>query len=30
MTRKLAEARAVGTGKQRKFDGTAFLATLKK
>jgi antitoxin (DNA-binding transcriptional repressor) of toxin-antitoxin stability system len=30
MTRKLAEARAVGDQKAPTFDGTAFLATLKK
>ena len=30
MTRKLAEARAVGNPKNPKFDGTAFLASLKK
>jgi hypothetical protein len=30
MTRKLAEARAVGNASAAKFDGTAFLATLKK
>jgi antitoxin (DNA-binding transcriptional repressor) of toxin-antitoxin stability system len=30
MTRPLAEARAVGTGAQRKFDGAAFLSLLKK
>jgi hypothetical protein len=30
MTRKLAEARAVGDPKGLKFDGTAFLASLKK
>ena len=30
MTRELAEARAVGNAKARKFDGTAFLASLKK
>jgi hypothetical protein len=30
MTRKLAEARAVGSANAAKFDGTAFLATLKK
>jgi antitoxin (DNA-binding transcriptional repressor) of toxin-antitoxin stability system len=30
MTRKLAEARAIGSAKGRKFDGTAFLASLKK
>jgi antitoxin (DNA-binding transcriptional repressor) of toxin-antitoxin stability system len=30
MTRKLAESRAVGSGKKTKFDGTAFLAGLKK
>ena len=30
MTRKLAEARAVGDPKQPTFDGTAFLASLKK
>jgi antitoxin (DNA-binding transcriptional repressor) of toxin-antitoxin stability system len=30
MTRKLAEARAVGDTKAPKFDGTAFLAKLKK
>ena len=30
MTRKLAEARAVGDLKASKFDGTAFLASLKK
>lgn len=30
MTRKLAEARAVGDPKGSKFDGTAFLASLKK
>ena len=30
MTRELAEARAVGNPKGRKFDGTAFLASLKK
>ena len=30
MTRKLAEARAVGEAKQPAFDGTAFLASLKK
>ena len=30
MTRKLAEERAVGDAKGLKFDGTAFLASLKK
>jgi antitoxin (DNA-binding transcriptional repressor) of toxin-antitoxin stability system len=30
MTRKLAEARAIGDAKRAKFDGTAFLASLKK
>jgi hypothetical protein len=30
MTRKLAEARAVGDSKRPKFNGTAFLASLKK
>jgi hypothetical protein len=30
MTRKLAEERAVGDSTGRKFDGTAFLAALKK
>jgi hypothetical protein len=30
MTRKLAEARAIGDPKGLKFDGTAFLAPLKK
>jgi len=30
MTRKLAEARAVGRAEAAKFDGTAFLASLKK
>ena len=30
MTRKLAEARAVGDAKGSRFDGTAFLAKLKK
>jgi antitoxin (DNA-binding transcriptional repressor) of toxin-antitoxin stability system len=30
MTRKLAEARAVGDPKAPKINGTAFLATLKK
>jgi len=30
MTRELAEARAVGSGKGKKFDGVAFLRTLKK
>jgi hypothetical protein len=30
MTRKLAEARAVGNPKGPRFDGTAFLASLKK
>ena len=30
MTRKLAESRAVGDVKNAKFDGTAFLASLKK
>jgi antitoxin (DNA-binding transcriptional repressor) of toxin-antitoxin stability system len=30
MTRKLAEARAIGDPKGAKFDGTAFLASLKK
>lgn len=30
MTRKLAEARAVGDAKASKFDGAAFLASLKK
>ncbi len=30
MTRRLAEARAVGSVAQRKFDGTAFLRSLKK
>jgi hypothetical protein len=30
MTRELAEARAVGDSKRPKFDGTAFLAKLKK
>jgi antitoxin (DNA-binding transcriptional repressor) of toxin-antitoxin stability system len=30
MTRRLAEARAVGSSKASKFDGTAFLASLKK
>jgi hypothetical protein len=30
MARKLAESRAVGDPRGRKFDGTAFLASLKK
>ena len=30
MTRKLAEARAVGSVGDAKFDGTAFLGSLKK
>ena len=30
MTRKLAEARAVGSAGAAKFDGTAFLGSLKK
>jgi antitoxin (DNA-binding transcriptional repressor) of toxin-antitoxin stability system len=30
MTRKLAEARAVGDSKKSRFDGTAFLASIKK
>jgi len=30
MTRKLAEARAVGSARASKFDGAAFLASLKK
>jgi hypothetical protein len=30
MTRKLAQARAIGDPKAAKFDGTAFLASLKK
>jgi antitoxin (DNA-binding transcriptional repressor) of toxin-antitoxin stability system len=30
MTRRLAEERAVGDLKGRRFDGTAFLASLKK
>jgi hypothetical protein len=30
MTRKLAESRAVGNSKASSFDGTAFLAKLKK
>jgi hypothetical protein len=30
MTRKLAEARAVGSVGATKFDGTAFLGSLKK
>jgi antitoxin (DNA-binding transcriptional repressor) of toxin-antitoxin stability system len=30
MTRKLAETRAVGASKGKNFDGTAFLASLKK
>ena len=30
MTRKLAEERAVGEAKGSRFDGTAFLASLKK
>jgi antitoxin (DNA-binding transcriptional repressor) of toxin-antitoxin stability system len=30
MTRRLAESRAVGRATDRKFDGTAFLQTLKK
>jgi hypothetical protein len=30
MTRKLAEVRAVGGAKASRFDGTAFLASLKK
>jgi antitoxin (DNA-binding transcriptional repressor) of toxin-antitoxin stability system len=30
MTRKLAETRAVGDPKAPKFDGTAFLASLKR
>ena len=30
MTRKLAEARAIGDPKSLSFDGTAFLASLKK
>jgi hypothetical protein len=30
MTRKLAEKRAVGRADAAKFDGTAFLASLKK
>jgi antitoxin (DNA-binding transcriptional repressor) of toxin-antitoxin stability system len=29
MTRKLAEARAIGDAKASRFDGTAFLASLK-
>ncbi len=30
MTRKLAEARAIGDSKGSRFDGTAFLASLRK
>jgi hypothetical protein len=30
MTRQLAEARAIGDGSGSKFDGTVFLASLKK
>ena len=30
MTRKLAEARAIGDSKGPRFDGTAFLASLRK
>lgn len=30
MTRQLAESRSVGPARGRKFDGTAFLASLKK
>jgi hypothetical protein len=30
MTRRLAEARAIGDHNGLKFDGTAFLASLKK
>jgi antitoxin (DNA-binding transcriptional repressor) of toxin-antitoxin stability system len=30
MTRKLAETRAIGDASKGKFDGTAFLASLKK
>jgi hypothetical protein len=30
MTREVAEARAVGNSKAPKFNGTAFLASLKK
>lgn len=30
MTRKLAESRAVGSSEKPLFDGTAFLASLKK
>jgi antitoxin (DNA-binding transcriptional repressor) of toxin-antitoxin stability system len=30
MTRRLAEERAIGDSKGRRFDGTAFLASLKK
>ena len=30
MTRKLAESRAIGDPKASQFDGTAFLASLKK
>ncbi|HEY3912913.1 MAG TPA: hypothetical protein VGN61_00390 [Verrucomicrobiae bacterium] len=30
MTRNLAESRAIGDPKRPKFDGTAFLASLKK
>jgi len=30
MTRKLAETRAIGDAKASKFDGTAFLRSLKK
>ena len=30
MTRELADARAVGNSRGRKFNGTAFLASLKK
>ncbi len=30
MTRQMAQARAVGSAAQRKFDGTAFLQLLKK
>jgi antitoxin (DNA-binding transcriptional repressor) of toxin-antitoxin stability system len=30
MTRKLAETRAIGDSKDSSFDGTAFLASLKK
>ena len=30
MSRELAEKRSIGSAKARKFDGTAFLASLKK